>query len=63
MKKPIAWVGSAPGGNYTAKVQAFASKMGVGVHEIDVTHDDWCALLRRGMPCNCDPDVSLRRTK
>jgi hypothetical protein len=34
--------------------------MGVGVNEIDVAHDDWCALLKSGLPCNCDPDVRVR---
>jgi hypothetical protein len=58
--KRRAWVGNAPGGNYTAKVQALAEKMGVGVNDIDIAHDDWCALLKSGLPCNCDPDVRLR---
>lgn len=57
--KRSAWMGNAPGGNYTAKVQALAEKLGVGVNDIDVAHDDWCALLKSGLPCNCDPDVRL----
>jgi hypothetical protein len=60
-KMRSAWVGSAPGGNYTAKAQALAEEMGVGINDIDVAHDDWCALLKSGLPCNCDPDVRLRR--
>lgn len=55
-----AWVGDAAGGNYTLKVQALADKMGVGVNEIDVAHDEWCALLKEGLPCNCDPEVRVR---
>jgi hypothetical protein len=55
-KKRTAWIGNAPGGNYTTKVQALADKMGVGVNDIDIAHDDWCALLKSGQPCNCDPD-------
>jgi hypothetical protein len=58
--KRSAWVGDAAGGNYTLKVQALAEKMGVGVNDIDVAHDDWCALLKTGLPCNCDPDVRIR---
>ncbi|HEY1815001.1 MAG TPA: hypothetical protein VGG74_21785 [Kofleriaceae bacterium] len=58
--KRSTWVGNAAGGNYTLKVQALADKMGVGINDIDVAHDDWCALLKSGQPCNCDPDVRVR---
>jgi hypothetical protein len=30
----------------------------VGVHEVIVLHDAWCAHLR-GRACNCDPEVKL----
>jgi len=44
--KRSAWMGNAPGGNYTAKVQALAEEMGVGVNDIDVAHDDWKRSFR-----------------
>lgn len=59
-KRKEAWLGNAPGGNYTAKVSALAQKEGVGVHQIGVAHDDDCAVFR-GNPCNCDPDVFLMK--
>ena len=31
-----------------------------GLHHIIIRHDDWCDLLNRRGPCNCDPDVDLR---
>jgi hypothetical protein len=32
----------------------------VGVHDIDVYHDTWCAIHTGGL-CNCDPDIKIRR--
>ena len=32
-----------------------------GLVDIDVAHDDWCATLTRMQPCDCDPDVSIRK--
>jgi hypothetical protein len=34
---------------------------GTGVHVLDVTHEDWCAIYQ-GKTCDCDPDVKLRAT-
>jgi hypothetical protein len=31
----------------------------VGLHLLDVAHDDWCAHFD-GRPCNCDPDISVK---
>nr|MBC7245426.1 hypothetical protein [Chloroflexota bacterium] len=32
--------------------------MMVGVHDVDVYHDDWCAIFRGGW-CNCDPWIRV----
>lgn len=45
--------------NYVDKVFALAMSKGVGFHDIDVFHDDWCAMLQGGI-CNCNPDVRVR---
>ena len=31
----------------------------VGLHMLDVAHDDWCGIFE-GKRCNCDPDVRLK---
>lgn len=59
--KGVGWFGDSPGGNYTAKVMELAKQAGVGVQDVDIKHDDWCALLSSGKPCNCDPEVTLRK--
>lgn len=63
--KKILWAGDAPGGNYTDKVAAFVAQLqangnGHLVAHIQVSHDDWCAIFRQN-PCNCDPDIEVRR--
>lgn len=30
--------------------------------DVDILHDDWCRALRVAGDCNCDPDISVRRT-
>lgn len=30
-----------------------------GLTEIDICHDDWCAIYRGGY-CNCNPEVRVR---
>jgi len=33
------------------------------VSNVDVEHDDWCAFLKDcRKECNCDPNVSIRKT-
>jgi hypothetical protein len=49
--------------SYIRKIQ-YLWKLGVvprnGVTQLDVLHDDWCALLAQQGPCNCQPEVKLR---
>ena len=30
-----------------------------GVFVAEVSHDDWCNLLKGKGPCNCNPDVKI----
>jgi len=32
---------------------------GAGALFLSIRHDDWCALLRHGGYCNCDPELWL----
>lgn len=34
---------------------------GPGLIELNIAHDDWCALLHGKGDCNCEPDVSVRK--
>jgi hypothetical protein len=48
--------------NYVVKIR-FLQRLGalpssVGLHEIHVLHDGWCAHLKGGI-CNCSPDIKL----
>lgn len=52
------WLGDSPGGNYAEQLSSL-SIPAAGVSDIDIAHDDWCAIWRR-MPCNCEPTVSVR---
>jgi hypothetical protein len=49
--------------NYVKKIKYLASigaiPMDVGMHKIDVLHDDWCAIFR-GTMCNCNPTIKLK---
>ena len=29
------------------------------VSQLDILHDDWCALLAGAGPCDCDPEVKV----
>jgi len=50
------------GGNYEAKLEAALSQVKPGdIYEAAVAHDDWCALLSGRGPCNCDPDVTMKK--
>jgi len=49
--------------NYLAKI-AYLRRVGllrldVGVHELDIAHDDWCPHLK-GKTCRCNPDIVPR---
>ena len=51
--------GDAPGGNYEAKMFAFAQEhpeIRGGVHHVNCLHDEWCDIYR-GRPCNCNPEI------
>jgi len=53
------------GGNYLKKLEAIADLGLVEpgcLYSLSVGHDDWCALLAGVGPCNCDPDVELKKT-
>jgi hypothetical protein len=49
--------------NYIKKIRYLANigaiPRDVGIHTIDVLHDDWCAIFK-GKPCNCNPTVRLK---
>jgi hypothetical protein len=51
--------------NYVRKLRHLqrmgALPLDVGVHMIDVAHDDWCDIFQ-GKRCNCDPQVRLKAT-
>jgi hypothetical protein len=32
---------------------------GRAVSQVDIAHDPWCRLLRKGKRCNCDPDICV----
>lgn len=55
--------------NYVSRLRRLVAEgklpHGVGLHQVNVLHDDWCAIFK-GERCNCDPDIQLeveRRTK
>lgn len=31
----------------------------VGLHRVDVAHDDWCGIFA-GQRCHCDPEITLQ---
>jgi hypothetical protein len=47
--------------NYWPKLlRLYASvPFAVGLNHIQVLHDDWCALLRQGGCCDCDPVIRV----
>ena len=32
----------------------------IGVHQVDIFHDDWCQLINGRGRCNCEPLVKLK---
>ncbi|RYG38681.1 hypothetical protein EON81_02985 [bacterium] len=58
--------GDAPGGNYELLVQAaYASgKLEKGEsYDVEVIHDNGCALLVRREPCDCKAEVRFRKLR
>jgi len=48
--------------NYLKKIldlQAKGHFIKPGYSNIQIRHDDWCALLKHKGVCNCDPDVEV----
>lgn len=47
-------------GNYEKELLKKAAPAAgqVGLHHINVYHDDWCDLVNNRGPCNCNPEVS-----
>jgi hypothetical protein len=55
----VLWFGDAPGGNYTEDLSAKVGRVPRGTAaSVTVAHDAWCAMMRKGLPCNCNPVVS-----
>lgn len=49
--------------NYLEKELELLGDIAPGtVSDVDVRHDAWCDALRGKGFCNCDPDVTLRRS-
>jgi hypothetical protein len=55
-----------PHDNYVTKMQQMwstgALPRDVGVHQVSVSHDDWCGIWQQ-QRCNCDPDITLKWTQ
>jgi hypothetical protein len=54
----------SPSGNHSEKVKRLLAgrELAVGGYtEIEIVHDDWCAIFA-GQDCDCNPDVSIRGT-
>jgi hypothetical protein len=48
--------------NYYAKLMKLYAQGQIptkSLTEVDIYHDDWCAIYRGGY-CNCDPHIRLR---
>lgn len=48
---------------YDKQLKELAKQLGPGFHDISVAHDDWCDLLNRKGPCNCNPEVNYGKPK
>ena len=42
-------------------IELQAQQLEPGLYHFEITHDDWCALLKLEGPCNCNPDVKMRK--
>lgn len=56
-----------PAHNYMKEILKLQKKghlpKAIGVHEVQVSHDDWCDLLKRGSVhglCNCHPTIKIK---
>lgn len=45
------------------ELRALAPELGAGLFDVEVLHDDWCALLTGRGPCDCSPDIVVRRVE
>ena len=49
--------------NYLKKLHILQQQgvlpVSVGVHQIEVAHDDWCSHLQGGL-CDCEPQIKIR---
>ena len=49
-------------GNYLPLVLRAALELQAGAgYRVTVLHDDWCAYLAGTGPCDCDPEIVVRR--
>jgi hypothetical protein len=51
-------------GNDYAKIMEMISGgeiPSIGVIDVAVLHDDWCAVMNGGSVCNCDPDIHVQK--
>lgn len=46
---------------YQAAILELLPELKEGVFVAEIKHDPWCALLNGTGPCNCYPDVIVRR--
>jgi hypothetical protein len=47
--------------NWQDELHALMVELGPGLYFADVRHDPWCAFLAGRGPCNCLPDISVKR--
>ena len=61
-RRRVLWVGDAPGGHYQEALHDWmvAHRLpSSGVIVASVRHDDVCALIQHGRPCNCKPEIAV----
>ena len=60
-KVNVLYIGNDPRGNHVPLVIALSEKLGIGVHNVKVYHDDWCSIFKPDGMCDCSPDVEAPR--
>jgi hypothetical protein len=45
-----------------AEMQARGELPAAGLSDVDIAHDDWCAIYT-GSYCNCEPEIRIRKRK
>jgi hypothetical protein len=45
--------------SYKEKLIELSRGLQPGLHLTEVFHDDWCALLNKKGPCDCNPTMEL----